>query len=87
MKLEIKVGEHQVEIEVTPIACGDIHVLELTARCGETTRHGRQTISPKHDHTVELLQEDIRQSAQRLAEEAAGHEQTRKLKAQLFPEA
>jgi hypothetical protein len=83
MKLEIKVGEHDVAVEVNPLAN---NVIQLSATCGETTCHHNQTMHPKHDRTDGDLRKDIQDAAQLLAEEAAGHEQSRKLTAQLFSE-
>jgi hypothetical protein len=83
MNLKLKVGAHEVSVEVTQLAHD---LLSYTATCGSTTRFARHTIAPKHDHTTELLQHDIDERAQLLAEEAAGHEQSRLLTAQFFSE-
>lgn len=81
MNFTIKVGEHEVAVEATPL---ESNVIQFSAKCGETMRFARLTIAPKHDHTAELLQHDIEERAQLLAEEAAGHEQSRKLTNTLF---
>lgn len=83
MKLYIKIGGHDVEVEVRPLSS---NVIQLSATCGETTCHHNQTLHPKHDRTDEHLRNDIQDAAQRLAEEAAGHEQSRKLTEQFFSE-
>lgn len=82
MKIDIKVGEHVVAVEANPAGH---NVIQLTATCGETVRHHNQAMHPKHDRTAEHLRKDIRDAAQLLAEEAAGHEQSRKLMGELFP--
>ena len=81
MNLKLKVGEHDVSVDAEPI---EANVIQFTATCGGTTRRARMTMAPKHDHTAEFLQNDIRERAQLLAEEAAGHEQSRKLTSALF---
>jgi hypothetical protein len=83
MKIDIKIGEHDVAVEATPLSG---NVIQLSATCGETTCHHNQTMHPKHDRTDEHLRKDIEDAAQLLAEEAAGHEQSRKLTEQLFSE-
>jgi hypothetical protein len=81
MILKITVGEHQVEVTVDQLAP---NVVELTAVCGQTVRKGPLTLHPQHDRTGDSLQKDIQDLAQTLASEAAGHEQSRKLIANLF---
>lgn len=76
--IELKVGTHNVRITVTPIP--HEHRIEYVATCGRTTVGPcNQKLQQGHSHTPEQFAKDIEEFAQRLAEEAAGHEQGRAL--------
>jgi hypothetical protein len=85
--MPMQVGNRGVIVEIRmPDRILDGHAphLELTATCGETVRHCTMTLALAHDHTAEQFQKDIRDRAQLLAEEAAGHERGRWLRQEFF---
>ena len=77
----ITIGNHNVQVSIRTLGPG---VLEIAATCGGTTRMGPLSLHPKHDRTDDNLQQEIADLAQRLAEEAAGHEQSRLLTETFF---
>lgn len=77
----IIIGEHSVTVTIEDH--GHDAIL-FTATCGGTKLQGAMTCAWKHDHSAEQVQKDVSDFAHRLAEEAAGKEQTAKLKANLF---
>ena len=85
MKLQIKVGAHDVSVEATPLEHGAIR---FVAKAGDHERAGVMSIHAEnyHDYTDEQLQANIDDFATRLAKEVAGHAQHSKLLARLFPQ-
>ena len=83
MKLQIKVGNHEIEVQAKPLEHGAIHFI---AKCGEHERTGIMSIhAPNyHDYTEEQLKKDIDDFATNLAKEVAGHAQHSKLLSRLF---
>jgi hypothetical protein len=77
----ITIGNHIIQVSIRTLGPG---VLEVFATCGDTSRSGSLTLHPKHDRTDDHLQQEIGDLAQRLAEEAAGHEQSRLLTETFF---
>ena len=79
-KLTIKHDDLEVAITVTSTDDATHHCLDLTARCGETTRYARLTQHPNPDRDLSHLEVDVTELAKNLAREAAGHERARQLK-------
>lgn len=80
MKKELHIHGRMVAVTVERHQEGEAAAaLKLTACCGATTRSGVLTVMPVAARTSSQLQRDIDDFAQRLAEEAAGHETSRVL--------
>ena len=83
-RVEIEGQQVEIEIHETARQADHAHAVHIVARAGETERSGKLTLHPHPGRTAEHLQNDIKEFAQRLAEEAAGHERSRTLLKDFF---
>lgn len=74
MLKQIQVGEHTVSVEITRLAND---ALRAVATIGQIKREKTLHSQGPHDHPIAQAQKEVDDFAQRIAEEAAGAEQSR----------
>lgn len=81
---DVKVGNQNVVLSIEDHPHEAVHAIRFTAVCGESTKEGVLTLNVPVDATAETVDNDVREFAQRMAEECAAHERARAAKKRIL---